>query len=87
MDEFPDARVLVLTHGGILVRPIAPAEWRSQRRRERQAERLRLFRFARLALVQNAKEKNPRQLRDLFHRPGAIRAAHHIADGFDGRIE
>ena len=35
----------------------------------------------------DAKKKNPCQLRHIFHRAGAIRASHHVADAFDRGIE
>ena len=87
MHEFPNARRLVLAHRRTRCGPIAPAIRCAERGREWDALRLRLRHFVRLALVEDAQEKNPRQLRHVLQRPRAIRAPHDVADGFDRPIE
>ncbi len=64
-------------------RPIAPPKRRLERRREANAKRLRLLRLQLLAVIQDAKEQDPRQLRHVLERARVVRASHDVRDLLD----
>ena len=59
----------------------------SSGRRETHAQRLGFLGLVRLPLVEDAQEQNPSQFRDVLQRPGAIGAAHDVADGFHRGVQ
>src|SRR5205823_12546292 len=67
--------------------PVLPAVRGGERGREVRADRLGFLGLTLLALVEDAEEEDPGQLRDVLHRPGAVGAAQDVADGPDGRVD
>ena len=66
--------------------PVAPAERRLQRRRERDAERRGFLRFDLLALVEDPQEEDPRQLGHVLEGARVVRAPHDVGDLLDRRV-
>lgn len=67
--------------------PILPAVRRGERRAEVRAHGGGALRFVHLAFVEDAEEKNPRQLGDILHRARAITPPHDVADAPDGSVD
>src|SRR5205823_4622765 len=67
--------------------PVGPAIGRRERGSIGPTDGFGCVRLSSFALVEDAQEKNPGELRDVLEDASAVRAAENVADGPDGAVE